>query len=109
MNEFVVVFITVGSAEEGQRLARALVEERLAACVNRLRPVQSVYRWRGAVEQSEEELLIVKTTRDVFDSLQKKVRELHSSSVPEIIALPIVEGSESYLQWLEEQVSEDAG
>jgi periplasmic divalent cation tolerance protein len=109
MNEFVVVYITVGSAEEGQRLARALVEERLAACVNRLRPVQSVYRWRGTVEQSEEELLIVKTKRDRFDSLQKKVRELHSYSVPEIIALPIVEGSESYLQWLEEQVSEDPG
>ena len=104
MNEFIVVYVTVGSPDEGDRLARALVEERLAACVNRIRPVQSVYRWQGKVEQSEEELLIIKTRRELFGRLQKRVRELHSYSVPEIIALPIVEGSESYLKWLGEEL-----
>jgi periplasmic divalent cation tolerance protein len=104
MNGFIVVYVTVGSPDEGDRLASALVEERLAACVNRIRPVRSTYRWQGKVEQSEEELLIIKTKRDLFDRLKKRVEGLHSYSVPEIIALPILEGSEGYLKWLEEQL-----
>lgn len=104
MNEFVVVYVTVGSSDEGDRLASALVEERLAACVNRIRPVRSVYRWQGKVEQSEEELLIIKTKRELFDRLKKRVESLHSYSVPEIIALPILEGNEGYLKWLEEEI-----
>lgn len=104
MNEFIVVYVTVGSSDEGDRLAHVLVEERLAACVNRIRPVQSIYRWQGRVEQSEEELLIIKTKRDLFDRLRTRVQELHSYSVPEIIALPILDGSESYLKWLEGQL-----
>ena len=86
-------------------MARALVEERLAACVNRIAPVQSVYRWQGKLEQSEEELLIVKTRKTLFAALESRVRELHSYSVPEIIAVPIVDGSEGYLRWLGEQLS----
>lgn len=104
MNEFIVVYVTVGSPDEGDRLARALVGERLAACVNRVRQVQSTYRWQGKVEQSGEELLIIKTRRELFGRLQKRVQELHSYSVPEIIALPILEGSESYLKWLGEEL-----
>lgn len=106
MQEFIVVYVTVGSAAEGDRLAHALVEERLAACINRIGKVQSVYRWEGKVEQSEEELLIIKTRRELFSVLEKRVRELHSYAVPEIIALPILEGSRDYLQWLKDQVSE---
>ncbi|HZA57173.1 MAG TPA: divalent-cation tolerance protein CutA [Candidatus Udaeobacter sp.] len=105
MQEFILVYVTAGSAAEGDRLARALVEERLAACVNRIAPVQSVYRWQGKVEQSEEELLIVKTRKTLFAALESRVRELHSYSVPEIIAVPIVDGSEGYLRWLGEQLS----
>lgn len=97
-----MVFVTAGSPEEGERLARALVEERLAACVNRITPVRSIYRWEGKVEQSEEELLVIKTRRGLFERVKKRVQELHSYSVPEIVALPIVEGSEGYLRWLGE-------
>jgi periplasmic divalent cation tolerance protein len=104
MYEFIVVFVTAGSSAEGERLARALVEERLAACVNRIAAVQSVYRWEGKVEESTEELLIIKTREDLFTALEKRVRELHSYAVPEVIALPIIKGSESYLRWLGEQV-----
>ena len=104
MNEFIVVYVTVGSSDEGDRLAHALVEEKLAACVNRVRQVQSTYRWQGKVEQSGEELLIIKTKRELFTRLKQRVQELHSYSVPEIIALPILEGSEGYLQWLGEQL-----
>jgi periplasmic divalent cation tolerance protein len=105
MHEFVVVYVTAGSADEADRLARSLVEERLAACVNRIKSIQSVYRWQGKVQQSEEELLIIKTSRDRFAALEKRVRELHSYSVPEVIALPIIEGSSGYLRWLEEQIA----
>ncbi len=109
MSGFIVVYVTVESAEEGERLASALVEERLAACVNRLGPVQSTYRWKGQVERSEEHLLIIKTGEGLFDRLKKRVQELHSYSVPEVIALPIVDGNEGYLKWLEDQLlgSED--
>ena len=106
MNDFIVVFVTVGSPKEGDRLSRALVEERLAACVNRVKGVQSVYRWQGQIEQSEEELLIIKTKQGLFDRLKKRVQELHSYSAPEIVALPILKGSENYLRWLEEELSD---
>jgi periplasmic divalent cation tolerance protein len=105
MSEFIVVLVTAGSADEGDRLARELVEERLAACVNRVKAVQSIYRWQGKIECSEEELLIVKTRRDLFERLKEKVQQLHSYAVPEIVALPILAGSESYLRWLEEELS----
>ena len=107
MEEFIVVYVTAGSPSEGDRLARALVEERLAACVNRVAPVQSVYRWEGKLEQSEEQLLIIKTQRSLFTALEKRVRELHSYTVPEIVALPIIEGSQDYLRWLAEQTTGD--
>jgi len=106
MSEFIVVFVTVGSVDEGERLAEALVEDRLAACVNRVKAVRSVYRWQGKIERSDEELLIVKTRRDLFAQVQEKVQRLHSYAVPEIVALPILAGSESYLRWLEEQLSQ---
>jgi uncharacterized protein involved in tolerance to divalent cations len=105
MGEFVVVYVTVGSAEEGERIATALVEERLAACVNRVSGVSSTYRWEGKIEVAEEELLIIKSSRDLFERLKRRIAELHSYSVPEIIALPIVQGSESYLNWLDEELA----
>jgi periplasmic divalent cation tolerance protein len=104
MTEFVVILVTVGSAKEGERLARLLVDEQLAACVNRIQGIQSIYRWQGQVEQSEEELLVIKSRRDLFDRLKKRVQELHSYSVAEIIALPILDGSGPYLRWLEEEL-----
>ena len=106
MQEFIIVYITAGSPAEGDRLARALVDERLAACVTRIATVQSVYRWEGKLEQSEEQLLIIKTQRRLFAALEKRVRELHSYSVPEVVALPIIEGSQDYLRWLGDQTND---
>lgn len=104
MDEFIVVFVTVGSGAEADRLAHALVEERLAACVNRVKGVKSVYRWQGKVEESEEELLIIKTRSQLFDRLRERVQALHSYEVPEVIALPILAANEDYLKWLGEQL-----
>jgi uncharacterized protein involved in tolerance to divalent cations/8-oxo-dGTP pyrophosphatase MutT (NUDIX family) len=108
MHEFMVVYVTTGSAEEGDKIARTLVEEQLAACVSRSAPIQSVYRWQGNVEESQEELLIIKTRRELFPALNRRIRELHSYDVPEIIGLPVLEGDRDYLRWLREQVSNNA-
>ncbi len=102
MFEFMVIFVTCGSEEEALRIARSLVEERLAACVNLVSPLRSIYRWEGKIWDEKEWLLIIKTRKEKFVELEKKVKALHSYSVPEIIGLPIVEGSSSYLDWLEE-------
>lgn len=110
MTDKVVVVVTCGSAAEGERIARSLVEERLAACVNVLEaPVRSTYRWKGKVETALEYLLIIKTSRRIFARLEAKVKELHSYEVPEIIALPILEGSPTYLQWIAENTAPDSG
>lgn len=103
MTEFIVVYITVGAEEEAGRIARALVEERLAACVNIVRNVRSVYRWQGKVEDEAELLMIVKTRAEHFGRLEEAVKREHSYSVPEIIALPVVAGSGDYLSWLKEE------
>ena len=108
MDSFIVVYVSAGSPEEAEQLAQTLVGEKLAACVSRLPALRSVYRWQGKVEQSEEELLIIKTRKDLFGALEKRVRALHSYSVPEIIALPMVAGSAPYLNWLREQVAPEA-
>lgn len=100
--ENIIVFITASNEDEAARIARALVEARLAACVNLIRNIRSVYSWQGKIEDEAEVLMIAKTRRSLFDALSKKVKELHSYTVPEIIALPIVAGSADYLNWLKE-------
>jgi periplasmic divalent cation tolerance protein len=98
----VVVFITASSEDEAAKIARALVDTRLAGCVNIIKNIRSIYSWQGKIEDEPEILMIVKTQKTLFDGLMKKVKELHSYTVPEIIALPIIEGSEDYLKWLRE-------
>jgi periplasmic divalent cation tolerance protein len=87
-------------ADAAGRLAEALVGERLAACVNRIGPVQSTYTWQGAVESASETLLAIKTTAARFDALAKRLRELHPYDVPEIIATPVCAGLPEYLAWV---------
>jgi len=100
-SEPIVVYITAPD-EEAEGLARALVEAKLAACVNMVSNVRSIYSWQGKIEDDRELLMIIKTQRHLFDRLTAKVREIHSYDVPEIIALPIIEGSPDYLRWLRE-------
>jgi periplasmic divalent cation tolerance protein len=98
----IVVFITAASGEEATRLADMLVGAHLAACVQILPEMESVYRWQGKIERQSEILLIVKTTRAKFGDLEREVRALHSYDTPEIVALPLVMGSGPYLHWLRE-------
>jgi periplasmic divalent cation tolerance protein len=102
LSDFIVVFVTCGSEEEALKIARALVEEKLAACANIVSPLRSIYRWEGKIWDEKEWLLIIKTQQSTFEDLSKRVKALHSYSLPEIIALPIVEGSPAYLNWIEE-------
>jgi periplasmic divalent cation tolerance protein len=99
-SEPLVVLVTAGSVQDAEYLAETLVRERLAACVNVLPDIVSIYRWQGAVQRDNEALMIVKTTRPLLTQLVARVQTLHSYDVPEIIALPIVAGSEPYLRWL---------
>src|ERR1700690_2051349 len=101
-----VVLVTCDSVQEGRKIGRALVEARLAACVNVLQtPIESIYRWKGSVDTAKEFLLIIKTSRARLKALEAAVKRLHSYDVPEIIALPIERGSRDYLAWLSESVS----
>jgi periplasmic divalent cation tolerance protein len=104
MTDKVVVLVTVGSLREARRIAKTLVEARLAACVNLSPPVQSVYRWQGEIESAREILLVIKTSREIFPELQAEIRKLHSYATPEIICLPIIDGSRDYLDWLAQSV-----
>jgi len=98
--DFIVVFVTTSSEEEAEKIAKALVEEHLAGCVNILSKIKSIYFWEGKVCEDSEVLLIIKTRTEKFESLKEKITSLHSYQVPEIIALPIEKGSTTYLDWL---------
>jgi periplasmic divalent cation tolerance protein len=100
MDQTLCVYMTASSAAEAGRIGRALVEERLAACVNVLSGIRSIYRWQGAVEEAEEVAMIAKTTADRFASLERRVRELHSYDVPCVVAWPHSAGHKPFLDWI---------
>jgi periplasmic divalent cation tolerance protein len=104
MTDKVVVLVTTSGVKEARKIANTLVEERLAACVNVLPKVRSYYRWKGGVQSDEEYLLVIKSSRPRFVDLRKAIERLHSYKVPEIICLPIVEGADPYMNWLEESL-----
>lgn len=105
MTDKLLMLVTCGSAREGRKIAKAVVGERLAACVNVVgAPVESIYRWEGKISSAKEILLLIKTTRGRFQKLRDRILELHSYDVPEIIAVPIAAGSKKYLDWIAESV-----
>lgn len=108
MTDKIVVLSTAPSQAEAIRLARHLLTRRVAACVNILPGARSVYRWKGAVEEAEEHVLIIKSRRDLFELLQRELASLHTYEVPEVVALPVIDGSESYLSWLDGELGPEA-
>jgi len=104
--EYVIVLTTLPADADGAAFGRTLVEERLAACVNLLPTMNSVYRWEGQVEQETERQVIIKTSRERVVALWERIRELHPYEVPEFVVLPIVDGSDAYLRWLGESTSQ---
>ena len=102
---YIMAYITAADADEARRIARALVEERLAACVNILGRVESVYRWEGEVQSSEETVFLAKTTEDHFEALAARVRELHSYELPCIVAVPLARGEAGFLDWIQRNIT----
>lgn len=105
MTEKIVVFSNCGSEEEAKRVARALVEAKVAACVNIVPGIRSVYRWKGAVEEESEWMLVIKSSRPLFTRLQAEIRRVHSYDLPELVALSVVDGSQEYLGWLDSELT----
>jgi periplasmic divalent cation tolerance protein len=105
--EFVIVLTTLPADADAPAFAKALVEARLAACVNLLPPMESVYRWQNTVEREHERQVLIKTTSMCVDSLWQRVRDLHSYDVPEFVVLPIVDGNQAYLQWIADSTAQD--
>ena len=103
--EYLVVLCTCPTAGDAEAVATALLEQRLAACVNRVHDVRSIYRWQGRVEHDDEVLLVIKTSARHYDRLERAIAAVHPHDVPEIVGLPIVAGSRAYLNWVEESVA----
>jgi periplasmic divalent cation tolerance protein len=100
MTDKIIVLTTVGSQDEARKIARSLVGERLAACVNIVPQIESIYRWEGKIENAQEWLLAIKTTASSFDRVRAAISELHSYELPECISLSIADGSPAYLDWI---------
>ncbi len=103
--QYCVILVTTGTQQQAEEIARALVEEELAACCNIVPGIRSVYRWQNAVQEDEEQLLIIKSTTARFTEIERRVRTLHAYDVPEIIMLPVSEGSAPYLAWIDQSLS----
>lgn len=104
MTDKIVVLVTCRNRQQARKIAQGLVEAQLAACVNVTSHVESIYRWKGKIKGDREYLLVIKTRRDLFPAVEAAVRALHSYENPEVIALPIVEGSSEYLKWMDESL-----
>ena len=103
--DVIVVLITAGSIEEGERIAGSLVDSHLVACVNVVPSVKSIFIWEGKTDQQSEVLLIAKSRKALLNQIIERVKKIHSYSVPEVIAIPVIGGSEDYLKWVEETTS----
>lgn len=103
-SQFILILSTAGTADEAGKIAEKLVQDRLVACVNILPGIQSIYRWKDEVQKEQEVLMIMKTTQQRFDEVQRAIRSMHSYEVPEIISFPLEHGSHDYLKWIENTV-----
>ncbi len=106
MTDKVVIMVTAANRRQCRKIARHLVEAKLAACVNITQPVQSIYRWQGKLADEKEFLLLIKSTRELFAEIKSEISKMHSYQTPEIICLPIIDGSPDYLHWVSDSVKQ---
>lgn len=102
---YIVIFITAKNAREANKIAAKLVADKLIACANIIKGVKSIFRWQGKVDKADEVLLVLKSKKSCFPKIVKTVKSIHSYDVPEIIALPIIDGNKDYLNWIEKSCS----
>jgi len=103
MTQYLLIMTTVPDADIGQIIAEKIIEERLAACITLQAGSQSLYWWKGKITQEQEHTLLIKTTKEAYSKLEEKIKEIHPYKIPEIIALPILKGSEEYLGWIDRE------
>jgi len=103
LEDFIVILVTASSEEEAKKIAFSLVEKRVAACVNLIKDIESIYRWKGKISDEKEVLILIKTRKKLYKSVEEEIKKLHSYEVPEIIALPIISGSKDYLYWMDSE------
>jgi len=103
MSNYIVIYITTSSISEAKKIGRTLVKDKLVACSNIISPIHSIYSWQGKICNDKEALMMLKTKKKLFKQIVKRVEELHSYDVPEIIAMPIIEGSSKYIFWINEE------
>jgi periplasmic divalent cation tolerance protein len=104
MNDHLVVLVTASSSAQARRIARRLLQSKLAACVNMI-PVESMFLWKGEIQEEEEVLMVIKTRSEAFDELMNAVKSMHTYDTPEIIGMPVVMGSREYLKWIDDEVT----
>ena len=104
---YIIIFITCNDAEEAQNMAELIVEQRMAACVNIVPNINSSFWWEGKIESAQESLLLIKTKADKLPEIIQSVKAVHTNTIPEIIALSIIGGNQDYLNWIDNEVSED--
>jgi len=107
MAHYLVVIVTTSTKKEATKIIQSLLKERLIACANIIGPISSLFWWKDKIDEATEFLILMKSHSKLFDKLSKKVKEIHSYEVPEILALPILKGSSSYLNWLEETLQSE--
>ena len=103
MEDFILILVTTSSEEEAKKIAFSLIEKKNAACVNLIKSIESIYRWKEKISDEKEVLMLIKTRKKLYKSVEEEVKKLHSYEVPEIIALPIISGSKDYLYWLDSE------
>jgi len=103
LEDFVVILVTVSSEEEAKKITASLLEKKFAACVNLVKDIESIYRWKGKISNEKEVLMLIKTRKKLFKSVEEEVKKIHSYELPEIIALPIISGSKDYLYWIDSE------
>ena len=106
MTDKIVIFSSCASVEEAEKVARGLVEKRLAACVTLIPGARSIYRWKGEVEDAAEYVLLIKSSRGLFEQLREELAAVHSYEVPEILAVPVVAGSREYIDWIDKELKD---
>ncbi len=109
MKKHIQVFTTANKKADAVKIARDLVEQRLAACAQVVGPIQSIYRWKGKIEEEEEWLCILKSRYDCYEKMEKRLKDIHPYEEPEILALSVIKGSRTYLAWLDQQVNPGSG
>jgi len=103
VEDFILILVTASSEEEAKKIAFSLMEKRFAACINLVKDIESIYRWKGKISDEKEVLMLIKTRKKLYKSVEEEVKKLHSYEVPEIIALPIISGSKDYLYWMDSE------